>query len=124
MKQFLIFSTLLLFLGCSEREAPKKNVLNKDKTTTQKESPKPVANRVKSIWSEVTSDLYETLPQNEVSYSKLFDGARDLIFENAQRTLSEHADIIAPFDKLAHPNGVCIRGLWEINNSNIYSGYF
>ena len=124
MKLTLIVITILLFFGCSNSKTPQESTLEKDMNMTQKEAPAPINNKVQDVWSQVTSDIYETLPQDTVSYSKLFDGARDLIFENAQRTLIERADIIAPFQKLAHPNGVCVRGLWEINNSNIYSGYF
>ena len=29
-----------------------------------------------------------------------------------------------PFDKLAYPNGICLKGIWEIHSENPYSGYF
>ena len=43
---------------------------------------------------------------------------------DAKRTLRDRRDIIEPFDKLAHPNGVCLKGIWEIHKANPYSGYF
>ena len=132
MKQLLLFSLLLSFFGCSssnEASSTSKKNQNptKERTEDQKEMPiqfTPVINQVQAVWSEVASDPYLSLPQDTVPYAKLFDGARDLILENAKRTLIEHADIIPTFDKLAHPNGVCMQGLWEINNSNVFSGYF
>ena len=125
MKELFILTVLLTFFGCSNSEVTEEIEQGTTVTPpTDIEAFSPVSNQVQAVWSEVSSDPYETLPQETVSYSKLFDGARDLIFENAQRTLVEHADIIAPFDKLAHPNGVCMMGIWEIDTTNIYGGYF
>jgi hypothetical protein len=31
---------------------------------------------------------------------------------------------LQPFNKLAHPNGVCFKGVWRIHTDNKYSGYF
>ena len=122
MKKLLTFFSTLFLLGCnSEVEQP-------PIVPIQEETPKvkfePVINQFQAVWDEVNSDELSTLPQESVSYSKLFDGAKDLIFANAQRTLSNHEDIIEYFDKLAHPNGVCMRGIWEINSENPFSGYF
>ena len=76
------------------------------------------------IWSEVSSDPEEKLPQNEVSFFKLSTSKKNKILENAQRTLDDHNDILEPFEKLAHPNGICFKGVWEIDTPNIYGGYF
>ena len=76
------------------------------------------------VWNEVKKDPYTSLPQNKVSYFKLSSHGRDTILENSQRTLVEHADIIAPFEKLAHPNGICLKGVWEIYHDSPYGGYF
>jgi len=122
MKQLFFLSVLLTFFGCSNSEVSEE--VEQGSTPANVEEFSPVRNQVQAVWSEVVSDPYETLPQDTVSYAKLFDGLRDLISENAQRTLREHADIIAPFNKLAHPNGVCLRGIWEIDTANVYSGYF
>ena len=74
------------------------------------------------VWEQVKSDPYGELPHVEVSYFKL-SGAHG-VTQNAQRTLGEDADLIEPFEKLAHPNGICFRGLWKIEEANPYSGYF
>ncbi len=77
-----------------------------------------------NVWNQVTSDPLSTLPQETVSFSKLFSWSKNIILDNANRTLVEHADILEPFDKLAHPNGICFKGIWEIHKENHYSGYF
>ena len=46
------------------------------------------------------------------------------LLKNSKRTLIDQRDIIEPFDKLAHPNGICFKGIWSIEEDNIYSGYF
>ena len=76
------------------------------------------------VWREVTSDPLRTLPQNTVTFGKLFTFSKNIILGDAKRTLADHRDIISPFDKLAHPNGVCLKGLWQIHKANPYSGYF
>jgi len=76
------------------------------------------------VWSEVNSDLYKTLPQDKISYGKLFTFSKNIILHDAKRTLLERADILEPFNKLAHPNGACMRGYWNITKANPYSGYF
>lgn len=76
------------------------------------------------VWNQVKSDPYETLPQNEVSFFKLSTSKKDKILEDARRTLDDHNDILEPFEKLAHPNGICFKGIWEIDTDNVYGGYF
>ncbi len=76
------------------------------------------------VWNEVNSDPLETLPNEKVSYDKLFKGDEDIIQKDAHRTLNSRADLLEPFDKLAHPNGICFKGVWNIDTPNIYSGYF
>lgn len=76
------------------------------------------------IWNQVTSDPLTTLPQDKVSFFKLFSWGKDIILEDSIRTLNDHSDILEPFDKLAHPNGICLKGVWEIHSENRYSGYF
>ena len=76
------------------------------------------------VWDEVISDPVKNLPQNEISFFKLSTFKKNKIMQNAQRTLADHRDILDPFTKLAHPNGICFKGTWEIDTDNIYSGYF
>ena len=84
----------------------------------------PTQHSFQDVWSEVTSDPLSTLPQNTVTFGKLFTFSKNIILGDAKRTLADHRDIIEPFDKLAHPNGICLKGVWEIHKDNPYSGYF
>jgi len=97
-------------------------------TTEMKSEPQtPTVNTKHSfqeIWNEIISDQLQTLPQNNVTFSKLFTFSKNIILADAKRTLVERKDIIEAFDKLAHPNGVCLKGTWEITQANPYSGYF
>ena len=72
-----------------------------------------------ALWDALSSDVLEILPQNTVSFWKLGN-----IDKDSQRTLESRADILAPFKKLAHPNGICLKGLWQIDKENPYGGYF
>jgi len=122
MKQLMLITLIIFFSGCNgDKTEPIKAPLPKK---AKEIVYAPVSYQYNAIWNEVTSMPLATLPQETVSYSKLFDGAIDLITQNAERTLSSQEDIIKPFDKLAHPNGVCLSGLWKIDTQNIYSGYF
>lgn len=77
-----------------------------------------------SIWKIISQNPYRQLPQTEVSYSKLGEHGKNTILADAKRTIASHADILPPFEKLAHPNGICLKGIWKIMRTNPYSGYF
>ena len=90
MKQLLF--TLLLFslYGCNNEVVPKPLAPlsdTEDAITSKKDEKKSFAltpNQFKAVWEEVTSDPLNSLPQESVSYRKLFDGAIDLITRNAK----------------------------------------
>ena len=127
MKQLFISLFLFSMFGCNSetQQVPYAQIDEEKNSLSEKKSSfTPVINQFQAVWERVKSDELETLPQESVSYSKLFDGAIDLISQNANRTLHNQDDIIEYFDKLAHPNGVCLKGLWEIDTKNPYSGYF
>jgi len=125
MRKIFSLSLLCLFLGCNS-SASKKETAAIEVSATEEERDLSLAplNQFQAVWNEVESDSLNTLPQESVSYSKLFDGAIDIISRDARRTLSNQENIIEYFDKLAHPNGVCLKGLWQIDVDNPYSGYF
>ena len=107
MKILLQIMVLFIFNGCAkEVELPKEKLPNID-------------NSFEAVWSVVAKDELKTLPQDEVSFSKL-----GKIKEDAKRTLESRANILPYFDKLAHPNGICLSGIWSITEKNPYSGYF
>ncbi len=76
------------------------------------------------VWNQVESDELQTLPQDEVSFFRLSSFKEDTLLKDARRTLDNHSDILEPFEKLAHPKGICFKGIWDIDTENIYSGYF
>jgi len=77
--------------------------------------------RFNDVWLQVRSDPYEKLPMTKVSYGSLLKGR---IQKAAKRTISSREDLLSHFDKLAHPNGVCFKGVWNISEENPYGGYF
>lgn len=77
-----------------------------------------------SVWSQVESDTYKTLPKNKISVASLFGFLKSKIKRAANRTLNDRSDILPQFRKLAHPNGICLTGTWEITEDNPYGGYF
>lgn len=75
------------------------------------------------LWDQIASDTYE-LPYYQVSFASLLAWGKNKIDQAAERTLNDRSDILDQFTKLAHPNGICFKGKWEINQANIYSGLF
>lgn len=113
MRLSIFLIALLAFTGCTS------NITSKTR--------RPIIYKkhsFQSVWNEVLSDPLASLPQNTVSFGKLSKASKNIILSDAKRTLVDHRDIIEPFDKLAHPNGVCLKGNWEIYKDNPYSGYF
>ena len=114
MYKLIITTFLLLFLtSCSSSTI---NTTKKENIIYKKQ--------FNSIWNIVKSDPYIHLPQDEVSYFSLSKDNKSLILKDAKRTLSSKEDILPYFNKLAHPNGICFKGTWNITKKNIYSGYF
>ena len=109
MKKLWIF-ILIIITGCTQ--------------DTNLKIKEPTNSTFNYVWKEILSDPLSELPYNNVSFSDLFDWNRDIILDNAERTLNDNRDILEPFNKLAHPNGICLKGIWEINKENPYSGYF
>ena len=113
MKYLILFLTLLTLQGCAKemKKAPNPQFL-----TTK--------NQFQAVWNVVTSNPYKELPQTKVSFTKLSTWHKNIILEDAKRTLKDRADILSPFEKLAHPNGICLKGEWSIEKENPFSGYF
>jgi len=112
MKRLILIFILFQFNGCSKDIS----------TETQHQT--LTKHSFQNVWEEVASAPYKTLPQDSISFGKLFTFSKNIILSDAKRTLTEHSDIRKPFDKLVHPNGICLKGVWEITQANPYSGYF
>jgi hypothetical protein len=76
------------------------------------------------VWQQVSSDLYLERPYYEVTFGSFFDGLKNLILENSERTLEDQRDILPYFNKLVHPNGICMKGRWVITEDNPFTGAF
>jgi hypothetical protein len=79
---------------------------------------------VNEVWDLVNSDRYLILPQQKISLKSLVSWGVNKIEIAAKRTVKDRSDILPYFRKLAHPNGACMLGTWNITESTKYSGYF
>jgi len=113
MKYLLLLLTLLTLQSCA-----------KEMKKSQKVQVLTIKNQFQAVWDIVKSDPYKELPQNNLSFNKLFTWKKNIILDDAKRTLENRTDILPPFEKLAHPNGICLKGQWNIKASNPFSGYF
>jgi len=120
----LLFLILIAFHINACTTEVKSNQNDLIQNSKQHKITKSTENSFQDVWSQTASDPLDVLPQDKVSFGKLFTWKRNIILEDAKRTLKEHADILEPFEKLAHPNGICLKGIWEIHKENRYSGYF
>ena len=118
---FLLFIVFHISACTTEIKSNQAALVQNNKGTLIRKS---TQNSFQDVWTQIASDPYTTLPQYTVSYGKLFTWKKNIILEDSKRTLEEHADILAAFEKLAHPNGICLKGFWNIHTKNPYSGYF
>lgn len=87
--------------------------------------PSYAGSRFSEVWSAVTSDPYEELPQHIVGPRDVLSfRALKRIYRSARRTLQSREDLLPPFEKLVHPVGICLRGTWRITEPTRYTGYF
>ncbi len=110
----IILTSILLLLSACVTSSP----------VVQKNFEGSKTNQFNAVWEQIKSDPVAKLPQVKVSYRKLVAHGKNIILSDAKRTLNSHSDILPYFEKLAHPNGVCFKGVWSITTSNKYSGYF
>jgi len=115
MRLLLLVSLFMLLQGCAKEVEPK--AIPKAIEQTSKMS-------FEQVWQVLLYNKYKALPHYKLSAKALSVDNRDMIFQDAKRTLMSRADILPPFNKLAHPNGICLKGTWKIDQANIYSGYF
>ena len=81
-----------------------------------------VPTSLNALWKEVASDPYPELPHDEVSLGRFFSWGVNLLERDARRTIDEASDLRPRFDKLLHPNGICLKGTWEIAGPSPYTG--
>ncbi len=83
-----------------------------------------LGSRFEDVWSTTQKGAYETLPLYKVTTASFFQAFQDKLQQAASRTLSNKSDVLPPFRKLLHTNGVCLKGTWNITEPNSFSGYF
>ncbi len=76
------------------------------------------------VWDVVTDSAYTTLPQEKVNMARLTRWGVNALSESANRTIDDKSDILPYFEKLVHPNGICLLGTWKISEENPYSGLY
>lgn len=89
------------------------------------------ANPYQRIWGSKDAPA---LPSYKVTLASVLGGILPFgkpsrFLQSAERTVDSDADLRWGIDgkgfrRLVHPNGVCLTGLWEINEETEYSGYF
>jgi hypothetical protein len=80
--------------------------------------------RFADVWTTITSDVYDELPSQRVTFSSFYGWFENRLLDASRRTLNDRADLLPPFQKLLHPNGICLAGTWHIEEETPYTGYF
>jgi len=76
------------------------------------------------VWGQVQSDPYVRLPHYRVTLSSFFHFLTSKLKAAGKRTISDRSDLLPRFDKLVHPNGICLAGTWNVTEDSPYTGYF
>ncbi len=89
----------------------------------ESEAPAP-GSRFADVWRVVAADAYDALPDRRVRLTSLSSRFVEQLYAAARRTLARPDDLLPPFDKLVHPTGICLRGVWRITEQTPYTGLF
>ncbi|HEY0160730.1 MAG TPA: hypothetical protein VGF28_25820 [Thermoanaerobaculia bacterium] len=89
------------------------------------------ANPYKKVWGAPGEPPYQRVKVGLFSVLRgiLPLGINWVLLDAAKRTLASHADLRwgkdgKGFQRLLHPNGICLTGIWEITEETPYTGYF
>jgi hypothetical protein len=108
--------------GCMSDEAPATDTAA---TTVPAAEPPPYqGSSFASVWQQVASDPYLTLPEEKVTVDSFYSAMANHLLLASKRTLSDRSDLLPWFRKLIHPNGICLAGTWTITEDTPYTGYF
>jgi hypothetical protein len=80
--------------------------------------------RFAEVWAAVTRDPYGELPQRRLRWRDLAGSFASRLLRDGERTLRDEADLLPEFDKLVHPVGIALRGVWHVTEDTPYTGYF
>jgi hypothetical protein len=76
------------------------------------------------VWTQVASDPYPSLPHDAVTLTSFFGFLQNKLLAASRRTLADESDLLPRFQKLVHPNGVCLAGTWNITEPTPWTGAF
>jgi hypothetical protein len=80
--------------------------------------------RFADVWDVISRDPYRELPQRRVRWRDVTARFAKALLRDGERTLENEADLLPEFDKLVHPCGIALRGVWHVTEATPYSGYF
>jgi hypothetical protein len=86
--------------------------------------PQGTGSRFAEVWGAVTSDPYVRLPQRRLGWRDLKTLLPTRLLHDGERTLQDRRDLLPEFDKLVHPLGIALRGVWHVTEPTPYAGYF
>jgi hypothetical protein len=120
--------TLLTTLGagCTDDPAPTQPEAAPTARIAAEPAPAPVytGSSFRAVWDQVASDPYARLPEDKVTVDSFYDVMTSHILAASKRTLTDRSDLLPWFQKLIHPNGICLAGTWNITADTPYTGYF
>lgn len=73
---------------------------------------------------ELKKDEYDILPHYKVTLGGFFKRCRNIFLRHCRRTLNDSSNLLDPFDRIIHKNGIALKGTWNITEDSPYSGYF
>ncbi len=80
--------------------------------------------QISKVWEVIENSPYDQLPQVKVNMKRLKKWGASKLKEASNRTIKNEEDLLPYFEKLVHPNGICLIGKWNITQDSEYSGYF
>jgi hypothetical protein len=83
-----------------------------------------LGSRFAEVWQTLTYDPYRELPQRRLRWRDLTTSFASRLLEDGERTLNDERDLRPAFEKLVHPVGIALRGVWTITEPTSYTGYF
>jgi hypothetical protein len=83
-----------------------------------------LGSRFADVWRTVEAEPYRELPQKRLGWRDVLRFLPKSLLHDAERTLRDESDLLPTFDKLVHPVGIALRGVWHITEPTSFTGYF
>jgi hypothetical protein len=80
--------------------------------------------RFADVWGVIARDPYRELPLRRLRWRDVTSSFAKGLLRDGERTLRDEADLLPTFDKLVHPVGIAMRGVWHVTEATPYTGYF